>query len=73
MIYRVELERRERATVWVEADTEREAGEAAEEIVGPHDWYDFADDEVERADPEQPPSGTRYWTGGEDGEWATAP
>jgi hypothetical protein len=69
--YAVHLERSEHQTIYVQADDEREATEAAWELASPNDWVEDSEDaDVHRLKrrPKEP-----YWTGGEEGHWAHPP
>lgn len=74
-VFQVEVERRQRATVWVECDERSEALEAAGELAAAKelDWNDDEDEDVTTLtsvdSPANLPGGVSYWTGGGSGDW----
>lgn len=66
-LYSVEVERQQRVYVYVDADTEEEAEEAAVELV---DFYDFEDSvDTWAREIKSVPVFREVWVGGPDGNW----
>lgn len=74
--YEVEVEEIVRRTVFVEAEDENEAEEAAEELASGYDKneYDTFDiySSVRLIDAHRIPNQTSVWVGGPEGEWVAS-
>lgn len=66
-VWEVVLRHEQTATVYVQAATEKEAKEAAVEVVESYDWTtEYGEEEARTVEASVP---HRYWSGGPMGDW----
>lgn len=70
--YEIEVQETRRVKMFIMADSEEDAKDDAAELYDEHDMEAVDVDVRTLSDHAQIPEGERFWTGGPNGQWATA-